>query len=327
MDTSDQLADTAGPESASDTTSPRPGADGTPAMDTGSVVSRDGTRIGYLKVGHGPAIVVMHGSMESAHSHTLLAQALSDDFTVYLPDRRGRGSSGPHRPDHDIRTEVEDLAAVMAESGAQMIFGVSAGGLVALEAARTLPDVRKVAVYEPALLLDPNWDAAWLQRFEEEIAAGKVAAAMVTSMFGLELAPSFLKVIPRRFMVSLTERMMSKEDGKAARDAITMRKLAPTVYYDGLLIKEMAGKVDVFRDMTADVFLLSGSRGLRLLTPGGEALAGVLPHRRVVEFAGLDHGASSDPSATNPKGNPETVAQVVREVRSFFAGPASAPPA
>jgi pimeloyl-ACP methyl ester carboxylesterase len=295
------------------------------ALDTGSVVSQDGTRIGYLKVGRGPAVVVMHGSMESARSHTLLAQALSDDFTVYLPDRRGRGMSGPHHPDHGIRTEVEDLSAVMAESGAQMVFGVSAGGLVALEAARTLPDVHKVAVYEPALLLDPSGHTAWLRRFDEEMAAGKVAAAMVTSMFGLELAPSFLKVIPRRLMVSLTEKMMNSEDKKAAPDAMTMRKLAPTVYYDGVLINEMAGKVDVFREMAADVLLLSGSKGLRLLTPGCEALAETLPNCRRLEFAGLDHGGSSDPSATNQKAKPETVAQVAEEVRSFFASPASTP--
>src|SRR5213080_2798421 len=98
-------------------------------MTQGAVTSRDGTRIGYWRIGRGPAIVVMHGSMESARSHTLLAQALADDFTVYLPDRRGRGLSGPHRPDHCVRTEVEDLQAVLAESRAQMVFGVSAGGL------------------------------------------------------------------------------------------------------------------------------------------------------------------------------------------------------
>ena len=38
-----------------------------------------------------------------------------------------------------------------------------------------------------------------------------------------------------------------------------------------------------------------------------------------MEFPGLDHGASSDPSTTNPGGKPEIVAQVAREVRSFFA--------
>src|SRR5690349_24767484 len=98
------------------------------SMTSGRVTSRDGTPIGYLKTGRGPAVVILHGSMESARSHTLLAQALAGDFTVYLPDRRGRGMSGPHRPDHSVRTEVEDLQAVLAESGAQLVFGVSAGG-------------------------------------------------------------------------------------------------------------------------------------------------------------------------------------------------------
>jgi pimeloyl-ACP methyl ester carboxylesterase len=99
-------------------------------MTSGRVTSRDGTPIGYLKTGRGPAVVILHGSMESARSHTLLAEALAGDFTVYLPDRRGRGMSGPHRPDHSVRTEVEDLQAVLAESGARLVFGVSAGGLV-----------------------------------------------------------------------------------------------------------------------------------------------------------------------------------------------------
>ena len=60
-----------------------------PSMTSGRVTSRDGTPIGYLKTGRGPAVVILHGSMESARSHTLLAQALAGDFTVYLPDRRG----------------------------------------------------------------------------------------------------------------------------------------------------------------------------------------------------------------------------------------------
>ena len=74
----------------------------TTEMAAGSVVSRDGTRIGYLRVGRGPAVVLLHGSSESARSHTQLAVALADAFTIYLPDRRGRGlsRSPPPRPQH-----------------------------------------------------------------------------------------------------------------------------------------------------------------------------------------------------------------------------------
>jgi hypothetical protein len=37
----------------------------------------------------------MHTGMQAAQNFMLLAKALSDEFTVYLPDRRGRGLSGP----------------------------------------------------------------------------------------------------------------------------------------------------------------------------------------------------------------------------------------
>ncbi|MEU0088968.1 alpha/beta hydrolase [Kribbella sp. NPDC006257] len=284
----------------------------------GSVESRDGTSIGYWKTGQGPAVVVLHGSMESARSHTLLAQALADDFTVYLPDRRGRGLSGPHRHDHCARTEVEDLEAVLREAGATLAFGVSASGAIVLEAARTLPTLRRVAVYEPALVADGTPHAAWLSRFDQEIAQGNVAAAMITSMYGLELAPAIFKVLPRRLLAAITEKAMQKEDRKAGPDDITLRKLGPTVHHEGALIVELAGRVDEFRTVQADVLLLGGSKGLSFLKPGRDALAKVLPRSRVIEFDGLDHGSSSDPSPINSTGSADAVNRIAVEVRSFF---------
>jgi pimeloyl-ACP methyl ester carboxylesterase len=118
----------------------------------------------------------------------------------------------------------------LAESGAQMVFGVSAGGLVVLEAARTLPGIRMIAVYEPALAMDATRNTAWLERFDRELADGKLAAAMITSMYGLELAPPFFKIMPRRLLASLTEKAMKSEDAKAAPDAITMRWFSSRSY-------------------------------------------------------------------------------------------------
>jgi len=213
----------------------------TAEMTTGSVVSKDGTRIGYLRLGQGPAVVLLHGSNESARSHTQLALALADAFTVYLPDRRGRGMSGPHRPDHGIRTEVEDLQAVLAGSGAQKVFGPSIGALIALEAARTQPAIRKITAYEPALLMDATRYTGWVRRFDREMAQGKVAAALITSMYGLDLAPPAFKLMGRRLAEALTNRAMNSEDKKAADDTVTERKLAPTLRYEGLLRERDAG--------------------------------------------------------------------------------------
>jgi pimeloyl-ACP methyl ester carboxylesterase len=289
----------------------------TAEMTTGSVVSKDGTRIGYLRVGRGPAVVLLHGSNESARSHTQLALALADTFTVYLPDRRGRGMSGPHRPDHGIRTEVEDLQAVLTGSGAQRVFGVSISGLIALQAARTQPAIRQVAAYEPALLMDATRYTGWVTRFDREMAQGKVAAALITSMYGLDLAPPAFKLMGRRLAEALTNRALNSEDKKAADDTVTERKLAPTLRYEGLLLAETAGTIGSFAEVAAEVLLLGGDmKRPAFIRPAFDAFARTLPHNRRVRFPGLDHGGSADVGPANRGGKPEMVAP---EIRSFFA--------
>jgi pimeloyl-ACP methyl ester carboxylesterase len=289
----------------------------TAEMTTGSVVSKDGTRIGYLRVGRGPAVVLLHGSNESARSHTQLALALADTFTVYLPDRRGRGMSGPHRPDHGIRTEVEDLQAVLTGSGAQRVFGVSISGLIALQAARTQPAIRQVAAYEPALLMDATRYTGWVTRFDREMAQGKVAAALITSMYGLDLAPPAFKLMGRRLAEALTNKSLNSEDKKAADDTVTERKLAPTLRYEGLLLAETAGTIGSFAEVAAEVLLLGGDmKRPAFIRPAFDAFARTLPHNRRVRFPGLDHGGSADVGPANRGGKPEMVAP---EIRSFFA--------
>src|SRR5215467_5058815 len=130
------------------------------SFTVGYVTSPDGTTIGYRQLGHGPGVVLLHGAMESAQSHMQLAIALANTFTVYVPDRRGRGLSGPFGSTYGMQKEVEDLDALLTESGARDVFGVSAGGLICLEAALTLPAIRKAALYEPALVVNGSISTA-----------------------------------------------------------------------------------------------------------------------------------------------------------------------
>ena len=108
---------------------------------------------------------------------------------------------------------------------------------------------------------------------------------------------------------------MKSEDKKAAPGEPTMRALAPTLHYEGLLLAEMTGKAATFAGITADVLLLTAGKGLSWLRPGFDALEAALPSVRRHEFAGLDHGGSGDRSRTNPGGRPEVVAE---EVGRFF---------
>jgi pimeloyl-ACP methyl ester carboxylesterase len=262
---------------------------------------------------------VTDGSNESARSHTQLALALADALTVYLPDRRGRGLSGPHRPDHSIRTEVEDLQAVLAGSGAQKVFGVSVSALIALEASRTQPAIRQIAAYEPALLMDTTRYTDWVRRFDQEMAKGKVAAALITSMYGLDLAPPAFRLMGRRLAEALTNKAMESEDKKAAEDTVTERKLAPTLRYEGLLLAETAGTIGAFAEVPAEVLLLAGDmKRPAFIKPAFDAFARTLPHNRRIRFPGLDHGGSADIGPTNRHGKPEIVAPAIR---SFFTQP------
>jgi pimeloyl-ACP methyl ester carboxylesterase len=111
-----------------------------------SVRSRDGTTIGYRRLGDGPGVVLMHGGGQASQNLMRLAGALSDSFAIYLPDRRGHGMSGPYSEDHGIGKEVEDLDALLGETGAHNMFGLSVGAVIAIEAARSLPGITKLAL-------------------------------------------------------------------------------------------------------------------------------------------------------------------------------------
>ena len=85
--------------------------------------SADGTTIGYRQYGSGPGLILVHGGMQAAQHMSALAAALADQFRVFVPDRRGRGPSGPHGAGFGLRREVEDLQALIAATGARFLFG------------------------------------------------------------------------------------------------------------------------------------------------------------------------------------------------------------
>src|SRR5438128_8500017 len=143
---------------------------------TGFVTSQDGTTIGYRQLGHGPGVVLLHGAASSAHNHMQLAEALSRAFTVYVPDRRGRGLSGPYSKDYSIQKDVEDMDALLTKTGAHHVFGVSSGGIICLQAALTLPAIHKAALYEPMLLINGSVPTTFVTRYDKEMAQGKVAS-------------------------------------------------------------------------------------------------------------------------------------------------------
>jgi pimeloyl-ACP methyl ester carboxylesterase len=282
---------------------------------TGSVVSRDGTTIGYRQLGRGPGLVILHGAMESAKSHLHLAQELAATFTVYLPDRRGRGLSGRYALDPVSQTEVEDLEALLTKTGAPYLFGVSSGAIIGLRAALSLPAIQKAALFEPPFMFNGTAPTTMFTRLDREIAEGRIASALITGMKAAQLGPPLLDHMPRWLLERLTEMMMANEEKKAGPDEVTMRMLAPTLQYDFQLVIEMAGALASFRAIRAGVLLLGGSKSPAYLKAALDSLQKLLPGARRVEFPGLGHEASGN---ADRRGRPERVAQ---ELRRFFAEP------
>jgi pimeloyl-ACP methyl ester carboxylesterase len=167
---------------------------------TGTVTSRDGTVIGYRQAGQGPGVILLHGGMQAAQNLTRLAGALADAFTVYVPDRRGRGLSGPPGDHYSIDAECADVDALARATGAARLFGLSSGAIIALQAALVLPAIRRVAVYEPPLSVNHSTPTGWAARYDREVAAGRLGSAAITAIRGTQTAPPVLRLVPRALL-------------------------------------------------------------------------------------------------------------------------------
>ena len=120
------------------------------------VISKDGTPLAVDRFGSGPALILVDGAMCSRAFGPMpaLAKELAAQFTVYHYDRRGRGDSGDGAA-YELQREIEDLAAVLQYAGgAAMVFGASSGAALAAEAARQLPGIRRLALYEAPYVID-----------------------------------------------------------------------------------------------------------------------------------------------------------------------------
>ncbi|PYI56974.1 alpha/beta fold hydrolase [Paenibacillus flagellatus] len=124
-----------------------------------TVISKDGTTIAYSKLGSGPPLLLVDGALCSRTNgpNGALAALLQQHFTVYTYDRRGRGESGNNAAAYSVDREIEDMSALIEEAGgAAFVYGISSGAALALEAAKCLPSIRKLALYEAPFVTDDS---------------------------------------------------------------------------------------------------------------------------------------------------------------------------
>ena len=273
------------------------------------VVSRDGTRIGYLQNGSGPGVVLVQGAMGDARNYQELAAALSPFLTVHRADRRGRGMSPkPYEAGHDIARDVEDVAAVLRETGARYVFGLSSGAVITLEAARTLDLVTKAAVFEPPFYAD-GISQAGIRRIEAEIGRGDLGAALIDALVTAGTAPAVLRLLPRP-IARLLGRAVLGVDALTRGPYAKLRDLLPGIRYDFNDVGGMDGKIDIFAGVDKPVLLLSGTKSPAFLRRSVRLLDQILPNAQHVELGGLGHDGPWDESRG---GRPRDVAAALRQ--------------
>ena len=167
--------------------------------------------------------------MESAQSHSLLAKALADSFTVCVPDRREHTLGFPFSPDYSIQKEVEDLEALLSETASHSVFGVSSGGVICLKATLSLPGIDKAVVYEPPLSLPKVEADAALKRYDSEMAEGRVAAALITAMRATQMGPRAMRAMPRWLLERMVNMQVRRQESQAKTGGASMRTMAGTL--------------------------------------------------------------------------------------------------
>jgi pimeloyl-ACP methyl ester carboxylesterase len=146
-----------------------------------TVKSKDGTSIAFERRGHGPPLVMVHGTTLDHTRWGTIVTKLAERFSLYMVDRRGRGKSGDG-PAYAIEREFEDVAAVLdAAPEPACILAHSYGAICSLEASRLTARIAKMVLYEPPLPLPGHgliFAADLAQRLQDLLAAGKREAVV-----------------------------------------------------------------------------------------------------------------------------------------------------
>jgi pimeloyl-ACP methyl ester carboxylesterase len=258
----------------------------------GSFQSKDGTPIGYVRMGKGPALVIVHGSLYTGDSWLPVASLLSDRFTCCLIDRRGRARSGD-APAYAIEREYEDVEGALGIFGEGVsLLGHSFGAVCALGAALRAP-VARLVLYEPPLSVGGPVAGGDLRAYRDAIAAGDPDAA-------LEIGYTRFAAIPEAQVRQM------RTSSRASTEWAQARALAWTWAREAAEIDKLGPGLERYRAIQSPTLLLLGQKSApRPLRDTTEALRMTLPHARLSELQGQGHLAHLR--------KPDLVADRVRE--------------
>lgn len=236
-------------------------------------LSSDGTRIAFERSGDGPPLVLVHGTTADHTRWSGILPELTQFYSVFAMDRRGRGESGDG-DSYSLEYEFDDVAAIVGAAGKNVnLLGHSYGALCAMEAALRVNNLGRLVLYEPAFPTrgKPLYPPGVPERLRSMFDAGDKEAFLVTffrdvvgvpadQISGLRADPSW----PARIRAAHT----------------VLREMADADY---------RFEPDRFRDLKVPTLLLVGEKSPDELTAPARALGRVLPNSQVAVLKGQGH--------------------------------------
>jgi pimeloyl-ACP methyl ester carboxylesterase len=248
------------------------------------VTSKDGTTIGFDRLGDGPPVVLVSGGSVDRSSNAGLAEQLASDFSVFNYDRRGRGPSGDTQP-YAIEREIEDIDAVIgAAGGTAGLYGTSSGAALALLATAAGSPVTKLALWEPPYIVDesrprPPADTAKIYRdLVAQDRRGDAVEYFMAKVVGM----------PEEFVASARSQPWWQ----------WTESLAHTLAYDAEIMGDYSLPVDKITSVKVPTLVLVGAASFDFFGPTAKALVEAFPNAEVKTLEGQEHNV--DPTVLAP---------------------------
>ncbi len=139
-----------------------------------SLTTRDGRKLTYRKLGHGPVLICHPGGPGFSSTYFGDLSALLEQFTLIILNPRGTGgSSRPgDRRAYQIDDYVSDLEDLRQHLGLErmLLLGHSHGGVIAMAYAAAFPGrVRRVVLAQTLARFGPDQEAAMRQGMEKRM--------------------------------------------------------------------------------------------------------------------------------------------------------------
>lgn len=264
-------------------------------INPGTVVSADGNRVAYQRVGEGSPIIVLPGALNGGDSWRAVAEHLADAHTIYLVDRRGYPPSDEVAGVSSFTRETADVLAMIEHvGGSAHVLGHSYGGLLALHTVLADPSgIRSLMLYEAPVGAGGPHVAVALRRYREQLAAGDAFGAIFTFL------TEVVRVSP--------EQMSAMVGGEAdvAPEPGDILAFAKPLEHDMESIAGFTFDARHWSEISVPTLLMSGADSWDDLAASSAELRAALPAAKTVSWPGQTHFANMLA--------PELVADSVRE--------------